>query len=458
MVQVEKEIWDYIIVGAGVLGVATAYYLKKKLPNKKILLIDKYSGAGFGNTGKSNAAYRNTTNFYKFMEKKGSNLDLKEVGYLWLLTEDQFTAKNQPSISIEENNTDSKISLLDFLNTNNIEYEIFNKDELRDLLPFLKQEFAKTNENNLVNGLNIKYGFLGKQCGALDPSLVVKMYEKLFKDLNGNTRYNTEVLQILLREKNQKFDEDYFTTVWRDSQVGGLKLRNTKSNKISILKTDNLILTTGAWINQLLDPIGINSSVKPKKRQLFRLCGLEGFVNNEKFKNKQKSIPFLILPIGGVFIKPIPEVRCVDVGTSDDIGRRFETRTLESEKKENLDNRYLDNPQGELEFYLTNVLPVLELYFPMIFTEEKRIDNPSAGMYAYTLDKFPIVEKNQNLGNLTICSGASGSGIMKADAIARICVSAALSMQKCELFDKSSINVSDFSIRERNLPKETLIL
>jgi glycine/D-amino acid oxidase-like deaminating enzyme len=148
----------------------------------------------------------------------------------------------------------------------------------------------------------------------------------------------------------------------------------------------------------------------------------------------------------------------VDVGTSDNIGRRFETRTLESEKRENLDNRYLDNPQGELEFYLTNVLPVLELYFPKIFTKEKRIDNPSAGMYAYTLDKFPIVEKNKNLGNLTICSGASGSGIMKADAISRICVSAALSIQKCELFDKSYVNVSDFSIKERNLPKETLIL
>ena len=156
--------------------------------------------------------------------------------------------------------------------------------------------------------------------------------------------------------------------------------------------------------------------------------------------------------------RAIPEAKCVDVGCSDEIGRRFETRTTEESKKESMDNRYLDNPQGELDFYITNVLPVLGAYFPTIFNESTKIDNPSAGMYSYTLDKYPVVEKDPNLGNLYFCSGASGSGIMKSDAIARIFVSLITGKDEAVLFDKTKIKVSDFSINNRNLPKETLVL
>ena len=41
MTIVENDIWDYVIVGSGVLGLSTAYYLKKNLSSAKILLLDK---------------------------------------------------------------------------------------------------------------------------------------------------------------------------------------------------------------------------------------------------------------------------------------------------------------------------------------------------------------------------------------------------------------------------------
>ena len=116
----------------------------------------------------------------------------------------------------------------------------------------------------------------------------------------------------------------------------------------------------------------------------------------------------------------------------------------------------LDNPRGEIEFYQTDVLPVLKAYFPDEFNEKVPIEHPSAGMYAYSLDKFPIISKE--LGNLFICTGASGSGIMKGDAIARINVANILGKKTCALFDGSEIEVERFSIHKRNLPQETLIL
>jgi glycine/D-amino acid oxidase-like deaminating enzyme len=51
--------FDYIIIGAGVIGSATACYLKKALPGSRILLIDRNHTAGAGNTVKSAALYRN---------------------------------------------------------------------------------------------------------------------------------------------------------------------------------------------------------------------------------------------------------------------------------------------------------------------------------------------------------------------------------------------------------------
>jgi len=45
--------FDYIIIGAGVIGSSTAFYLKSALPDSRILLIDRNHTAGAGNTARS---------------------------------------------------------------------------------------------------------------------------------------------------------------------------------------------------------------------------------------------------------------------------------------------------------------------------------------------------------------------------------------------------------------------
>jgi len=41
---------DVVIVGAGILGLSTAYHIKKTHPDTDILVIDKLSGPGQANT------------------------------------------------------------------------------------------------------------------------------------------------------------------------------------------------------------------------------------------------------------------------------------------------------------------------------------------------------------------------------------------------------------------------
>lgn len=459
----KAEIYDYIIVGAGILGCATAKYLQDEIGNnKKILLIDKYMSCGQGNTSKSNACYRNVFDtelniklcnssicYYTHVEKDlGFDLGIKEFGYLWLLTEEQMNVRKEKTIFDTSGN--ASLSFLDFLDLQKVSYEVLSKEQLKDIFPGLQLE-------GLVEGekVSIQSGLLGVHCGSLVPDLLVKFYEEQYRKKGGVINYGWEVTDILLQEKGKSFDKDYFPTVWRNTEIAGIKVKNVKSLEEQILLSKHVVLCTGAWVNQLIYNLGIHVGVNAKKRQLFRIKGKQNFVINSAFKNKYASIPFIILPSGGVFIKPIPQNGCVDVGCSDDIGRQFETEPKLMEQKYDSFKNNLDNPRGELEFYQTDVLPVLKAYFPNEFNEKVLIEQPSAGMYAYSLDKFPVIAKEHNL---FICTGASGSGIMKGDAIARINVANIVGKDTCELFDGSLIVVKDFSIHQRKVPDETLIL
>lgn len=469
---ISDKVWDYVFVGAGVFGVSAAKNLIERKPNSKILLIDKYSAAGQGNTIKSNACYRNVfdTNiniqlsnasieYFNFVENEEKvDLGLKDIGYLWLLTKEQMDSRKDKKIEIAGKS--DKVSLLEFLKLNHVEYTIYTKEELNQIFPLLNTTFTSdyTMDGLNVPTKNIEFGFLGRNCGTLSPDLLVMHYESKFKELGGNCLYDTEVIEILLKEKDQPLDEDYFPTVWRNQEVGGMKVRNTSTNEIFIIKSKNYILTTGAWVNQLLEPLGVRTSIKPKKRQLFRLLDMDRIVKNTEFGNKFATFPFLILPVSGVFLKPNPEGMSIDVGVADDVGRRFETRVPEGVPTNTLENSLLDNPLGEIDFYLTNILPILEQYFPGVIDETTKIEKPSAGMYAYSIDKSPVIEKIDNLGNLYFSTGGSGSGIIKADSMSRILISLILGETEASLFDSSKVKVSDFTLQKRNLPKETLVL
>lgn len=466
--EIQRLEWDIVIVGAGVLGCAIAQYLKETNPEESILLVDKFSSEGQGNTVKSNAAFRNifgidvnillsssSIAYYKELETKGTDLELRDIGYLWLLSQEQFDT--QFSTSGSPNNQSSMVDLLD---NHSVEYQFLSKSRLQSMLPHLTTDFSEEDLEDAsemyLRLQNISHGFLGKQCGTLSPDLLVRAYKDEFLSLGGSYIFDVEVTDLVLKQRGKEFDEDYIPTTWRDMEIGGLRVNHLNTDQTGILRAKKVVLATGAWINQLLDPLGINSLIKPKKRQLYTMQGFDTLVNSSQFPNPFHSIPFLILPVGGVFLKPVPFTDGIVVGASDDIGRAFDWSKPTNELS--MDNEKLDNPRGEMDFYAANILPVLEAYFPTLFDHKTRVEHPSAGMYAYSHDKSPIIEKIQKLGNLYFCSGASGSGIMKADAIGRIAASLVRGDEFATLFTGEKVKVSDFGLSYRNLPKETMVL
>ncbi|MFW9832209.1 MAG: NAD(P)/FAD-dependent oxidoreductase, partial [Candidatus Thorarchaeota archaeon] len=152
------EKFDIIIVGAGILGAASAYYLQKNNPDKSILLVDSLADVGQANTAMSAAAIRNmfssSTNqlltdtsidFFKHIQEDLKfNLTLHFCGYLWLLSERQFT---EPSVQ----------TWMQRMEANSISYEAISKAQLQKMIPGLVTEFPDDEEAKLMNLNNIDH-------------------------------------------------------------------------------------------------------------------------------------------------------------------------------------------------------------------------------------------------------------------------------------------------------------
>ena len=174
------ESFDVIVVGAGILGVASAYYIQKNNPDKTVLLVDSRPDAGQANTAMSAAAIRNmfssSTNqlltdtsiafFRHIQEDLGFDLTLQFCGYLWLLSEGQF--KEQ-----------SVKTWMQRMNASNIPYHVIERKELQRQIPGLVCEFTDDEEAKLMHLKNIDYSLFGSECGVLDPSLLVQFYKLL---------------------------------------------------------------------------------------------------------------------------------------------------------------------------------------------------------------------------------------------------------------------------------------
>ena len=72
-----------------------------------------------------------------------------------------------------------------------------------------------------------------------------------------------------------------------------------------------------------------------------------------------------------------------------------------------------------------------------------------------TLDGNPYVSRRSNL---TVVAGASGSGIMKCDAIDRVVAALHLGMESAELFGGGSFEVAALGVEHRRVEPEALLL
>lgn len=406
--------YDTIIIGAGVIGTSTAYYLQKQNPEMKILLLDKNKKIANGNTSRSAALYRNlfssnisrilATSSITYYETIAERIGLKNLGYLWLFSKESWK-KSQKGLE-----------KLDY-ELNKIKVQSNNSSELANL-----KIARKSTEDFPV----IHKALLGKRCGSLSAVNLARYYANQFVKLGGSIQLETEIAKINLSNKKDCYPS------WKNVRIASIS-----DAKKSEYLADQFIFTTGAWTNNLLSKIGIASQVYPKRRQMFvlKLKDVTQFV-----KDSNQKIPIIILPAGGVYIKPVIQSKLLMVGCAVELGEPSQMGDFP--------------PDANEVFFNCVIRPVLDHYFPNLVDYD--VFSKWAGYYAYYWpDKNPVVEK---ISNIQWVSGTSGSGIMKADAIGRIAAAKNQGKKTIELFDKTIFNVNDLSLKQRKVDAEELII
>ncbi|MBD3405259.1 MAG: FAD-dependent oxidoreductase [Candidatus Lokiarchaeota archaeon] len=436
----DSETFDIVVVGAGVIGVATAYYLQKNNPDKRILILDRLPAAGQANTAMSAAAVRNmfasstnqllTHTSIKCIEhiqnEIGYELLFEKTGYLWLLSDDQF-------------NHESVQTWMKRMETSGIHYKVFNKEELKNMIPGLNVDFTNDEEAELMNLEEVSYGLFGGDCGVLDPTRLVEFYLEEFKKISDvKPRFGVDVEELLL-SADPPLELPGEPYVWQNKLVTGVK-----TNK-GVIHAETVVIATGAWANELLDPIGMNSQTKAKKRQMFVLHadekeGLHKLLDSKGF-NELNCIPFTILPSAGVYFRPQLQERGFWIGCGDKLGRAY---------------HYKHTPSfdvAESSYYENSVYPVLSKYIPAF--EGSRPVNSWGGGYNYSPDAIPFVYYENGV---LVVNGASGSGIMKADAMARIADALYRGEEEAELFGGKKISSSALTIKDRDVEIESVVI
>jgi glycine/D-amino acid oxidase-like deaminating enzyme len=417
---------DVIVVGAGITGLASAYHIKRNNPDMSVCLVEKEKTYAQGNTGRSAAGFRDTftsemnyilssssIEFYKHVQNKlGFNLGMDSCGYLFLLESGKL---DSPAIKKVMSRSRGKI-----ISASAVENSGINTKPEKDVA-------------EMMNLPEIGGGFLGENCGIIEPDLICSFYDSELRKMGVELKYGTKVNSLSLAPtKTLDYPGEPF--LWQDKTINSLE---TNSGE---LKAEKYVLCTDVWTTDLLAPLGIDSHTLPKKRQIFQASGKE--VQNmvsKRMDGSEGTFPFLILPSCGIYLRPEPKSKSFWISTADDIGRPYS---------------YEEDPQPEKDFYNLGMLPVAQEYIPQI--KNSKITSSWAGHYAYnTIDKTHYIFESLNV---IVATGTSGSGIMKGDSAGRV-VSAIVSGEKtAKTFTNRVINVDELGIKKRKVEIEELVI
>ncbi len=394
--------FDILVVGAGIVGIASAYHLQRNSPGKKVLVVERLGDVGQANTGRSNAMFRNTftsvdnqtlassaIDFYMHVQNDlGIDVGMDSIGYMWLMSEAQLSAA--------EGHIRRMVA-------NGVEVKRYSEEELRRAIPGLETR-QRSDDSRLMSLPDVAHGLFGPKCGRLAPEKLTGFYRDAFVEAGGKILFNQSARKLLV-EPRDRIGIDGEPFVWQRSRVAGVELADGKE-----VRAGTTVVAAGAWNNKLTDPMGTDGHAKAKKRQLFAVPAggvpLLGDLLFAKGFNPSGTLPFVILPKSGLFIKPVKESNEFWIGCEDEVNRP-----------------YMSYPDDDLEkflaepaYYENDIHQILKEYLPQF--AGVRPSRMWAGLYSYnTLDNMPYVFPEEGL---IVVGGDSGSGVMKGDSLGRL--------------------------------------
>ncbi len=421
-------ICDILVIGAGVMGLSSAYHLKRLNPGKRVVLIERLGGPGQGSTAKSAGGFRD-------LLLSGTNRLLAEATIDWLRhiqteTEHDVKMRNTSYLYLlGESHYGRRKPLFEELGEAGVELKTFDAGELKGLIPDLVTDFGGDEDVDMMGLEPIEVGVQGINCGSVDTDSLSRCIEALFLGLGGEVYYNTTADRLILGAKKELgLPGEPF--VWQGAVVKGAE------TSLGEVRAETTVVAAGAWSERLLDPIGFDSMTRPKKRcmYVFKDPKLERLFHSGGF-NEEGVLPVTQMPDAGVYLKADISEGTIWVGVTEDLGREY---GLE------------DDPQAEPETYADNAYHALVKYLPCF--ERVRPLNMWAGQRAVNrFDKIPVVD---GMPGLIYVGAATGNGIMKCESLGRIVAAHHAGEEEAELYGGRRVRVSDIGVKNRRVEKE----
>jgi len=458
-----RERYDVVIVGAGAMGLASAYHLVRDHPDLSMLVVDARSGPGEGSMGASNGMVRDVfsaednhllarttiASYRKLMEEHEelrSPVPLLDLyGYLWLL----------PEHPLEEYRSIARRNM-------SIDAEPVPLDDLRSC-PGLNVTPERWYEGDQAPPPEpLAGGLFGRNCGAVAPELLAKFYCDEARRLGVEFAFDTCVQRLSFegREEILLHETSKRPFSFQEQMKGRLRISQVSFGDGRSVRTDRVIVAAGAWADRILHPLGVATACSPRVQLLFSVSGpvIEELlrwtppVRPVDTDHGRARFPFVILPTGAV-LKPIFPQRQIWVGYADTVAHPIGTR-----EDPGRDGRLDFNMvwMGERDAFATDALPLVTPYFPKFETTGVRLENAWGGYYNFSPEGLPVLTEEPY--GVIFVGGDSGSAIMKADSIGRLVAAMYDGKSQAQLFGGESYRLERLSLARRAVEEEKIIL
>ena len=351
--------YDVIVVGGGIMGSATAYYLLKYQPELRVCVVEKDMSYRRSSTVLSDGNTRVQFNlkeniqmslyglevYQRFAEDmavdgQAPELDFRQQGNLFLADEDGKEAA-QAGVATQQ--------------ALGAEVAWLEPEDIPPLYPYCKLE-----------------GVAGASFGPKDGTL---------------SPYN---LLMAYKNKAVAMGADYL-----EAEVGTLQSDKRQMTGVVLadgerLHSSTILASAGAWVGGLLEPLGVKLPIKGIKRQVY-------FIQTPM--EVSQKLPALFLPLGNYLIH--------------EAGGNFITGKALASDPESYDDFSCSRERFEEELW-----PVLASYIPEL--ERLKVARMWAGLYAVNhFDGNGIIGEWPLLEGLYLANGFSGHGLQQCHAVGR---------------------------------------
>lgn len=255
--------YDYVIIGGGIVGVATAWHLKQKQPTSKILLLEKEQQVASHQTG-HNSGVIHAGVYYAPGSLKAKFCKAGATATMQFCRDNDIPYEQCGKLLVATNDVeyDRMLALFERSKENGLDVELIDGTELRRLEPN-------------VEGVG---AFLVKTTGIVDYQQVCIRMAERFRELGGELRLNARVTDL-----NETSDSVVVKTA--DGET---------------IETRYLISCAGLMADRITGMLGIDTDFQiiPFRGEYFRLPA----ARNDIVKHLIYPIPDPDLPFLGVHL------------------------------------------------------------------------------------------------------------------------------------------------------------